>query len=176
MKFFLPTVRIYLFFSVLLGLVYPFGMTFLSETLFPDQAKGSLIKNKDGQWIGSKLIAQKFTNPKYFWPRPSAVDYNPLPSGGSNLGPISQDLAVKIKERQAQGLSSDLLYASGSGLDPHISPEAALSQVSRVAQARGMIEEELRATVQKYIENRALGFLGEKHVNVLLLNLALDQR
>jgi K+-transporting ATPase ATPase C chain len=133
---------------------------------------------KDGKVVGSSLLAQKFQAPEYFWERPSAVDYNPMPSGGSNFGPTSADLKAKIAERQKQGLSGDMLYSSASGLDPHISPAAARSQVERIVVARKLGEtgkQKLLELIDRHTEGRAFGFLGEVRINVLQLNLALDQ-
>jgi K+-transporting ATPase ATPase C chain len=185
MRHILPALRNYLFITVLVGLLYPLAMTGLAQVFFPYQANGSLIE-KDGHVVGSGLLSQKFTTPRYFWPRPSAVDYNPLPSGGSNLGPISADLLKATQDRAkalgvtdpakiAETVPQELLFASGSGLDPEIDLESALFQVSRVAQARGVPEAAIRSKVQESLEARQLGFLGEERVNVLKLNLALDK-
>lgn len=160
--------------TVLTGLIYPVVMTVFAQ-VFHQKANGSLIESS-GQIVGSELIAQGFQKPEYFWPRPSAIGYNPLPSGGSNLGPLSSDLLNQVKERSSKGMKEDLLFASASGLDPHISPEAALSQASRVATARQVSEESIRSIVNQFIESRQLGFLGEPRVNVLKLNLALDKK
>ena len=177
--------------TLLTGLAYPFAIAGLAQLLFPSQAAGSLI-TKDGKVIGSKLIGQNFNEPKYFWPRPSnAVDsgdkekrpYNAVYSSGSNLGPTSKDLmeriagdVKKLQEGRTAPVPVNLATASGSGLDPHISPAAALYQVARVAKARGLQEDQVRRVVEQHTEGRDLGFLGEPRVNVLLLNLALDQQ
>jgi K+-transporting ATPase ATPase C chain len=184
----LPAVRLLLVLTVLTGILYPVAITLAANALFPAQANGSLIEH-DGHVIGSALIGQSFTSDRYFWPRPSAVDYNPLPSGASNLGPTSAALQAKVIERaaairQANHLAedavipTDLLFASGSGLDPHITPDAARLQIDRVDTARGFTSTQraqLTALVEQSIEPPQLGLLGEPRVNVLLLNLAVDQ-
>lgn len=181
MKSFTIAVRNYFFLTLLLGIIYPYAMTGLSKVFFADQAEGSLVRIGE-QIVGSKLIAQKFESPKYFWSRPSATDYNPLPSGGSNAGPINADL-VKATQERAQKLGQDaknvpqqLLFASASGLDPHIDLKSALFQVPRVALSRGVPESEIKSTIEGLVESRQLGFLGEERINVLELNLALDNR
>lgn len=178
----LPAIRSYLFFSLFFGLAYPFAMTGISQVIFPHEAGGSLVE-QNGKIIGSRLIAQKFTSPSYFWPRPSSQDYNPQPSGGSNWGPISADLKKQVDERAtklraAHGTSEipqDLLFASASGLDPHISPEAAFYQANRVAQARSVDPKQIHQLIEGQVHGRQVGFLGEPNVNVLELNLALDR-
>ncbi len=177
MKHFTTSLKMLGFMSFLTGVIYPLLITLLSQTFFKPEASGSLVL-KNGEIVGSKLIAQKFESPRYFWPRPSAIDYNPLPSGGSNLGPLSLDLKTKLEERKAKlgsDIPSDLLYASASGLDPHISIAAAMFQIPRVASARGMDPEQLKSIVEKSIEKRQLEILGEPRVNVLALNLFLDE-
>ena len=185
---FLPAARLLLVLTVLTGILYPVAITLAANVLFPAQANGSLIV-RDGQVIGSALIGQAFTSERYFWPRPSAIDYNPLPSGGSNLGPTSAALQAKVIERAAAirqanhladdaAIPTDLLFASGSGLDPHISPDAARLQIDRVAAARGFTpaqRDQLAALIERSIEPPQLGVLGEPRVNVLRLNLAVDQ-
>lgn len=182
MKNFLPAARLFLFLTILCGLVYPVLMTGLAQFFFSKKAQGSLIY-QNGQLIGSELIGQNFEKPDYFWGRPSAVGYNPQPSGGSNLGPASADLKKIIEDRrvkliQAHGTSQeppqDLLFASASGLDPHISPEAAFYQVHRVAEARHQNEATLRQLVESSIEPSQWHFFGQPRVNVLLLNMALN--
>jgi K+-transporting ATPase ATPase C chain len=184
MSHWMPAIRIKIFLTVLLGLIYPFVMTGLSQALFPRQASGSFI-DKNGVLVGSDWIAQKFEKPQYFWPRPSGVDYNPLPSGGSNLGPTSADLKKAVDERRAKlqtahganhPVPPELLFASGSGLDPDISPEAALYQAERVANTRHMELNQVQGLIQQFTQARDLGFLGEPRVNVLKLNLALDEK
>lgn len=184
MKHLIPAIRIKLFFILLLGLIYPFLMTGISQTLFPHQASGDFL-TRGGVVIGSSWISQNFEKTEYFWPRPSAVGYNPLPSGGSNLGLTSQELKKTVEERKAKLKAAhpdekieppqDLLFASGSGLDPHISPEAAQYQLHRVATARSMNLELVQKLIEQVTENRRFGILGEPVVNVLALNLALDK-
>jgi K+-transporting ATPase ATPase C chain len=172
--------------TVLTGIVYPLAFTGLAHILFPRQAEGSLIE-RDGRVVGSTLIGQPFKDPGHFWSRPSATSpqpYNGALSSGSNLGPLNLDLHAAVKERvealraadpAATGpVPVDLVTTSGSGLDPHISPAAALYQVPRVARARGLTEQEVRRLVAEHTQGRQLGFLGEPVVNVLELNLALD--
>jgi potassium-transporting ATPase KdpC subunit len=168
------------------GFVYPAAATLLAQAFFPAQANGSLIQ-KDGRAVGSRLIGQQFDSPAYFWGRLSATSpnpYNPLASGGSNLGPTNPALADEAKGRIAAlraadpsntaPIPVDLATSSGSGLDPEISPAAAEYQVGRVARARGLPPEAVRALVAQHTKGRQLGFLGEARVNVLELNLALD--
>jgi len=177
MKIALQSIRIYLVITLLTGVIYPLAMTGVAQLLFPKQANGSRII-ENGKLVGSDLIAQKFESPKYFWPRPSAADYATVASGASNKGPTSADLKKSIEERREKfGTEApvDLLTASGSGLDPHISPEAARLQIPRVASARNMSIQKITALVDQTIEQPQLGFLGEPRVNVLQLNRALDQ-
>jgi K+-transporting ATPase ATPase C chain len=181
--------------GLITGLAYPLAVTGIAEAIFPAQSQGSLIE-KDGKVIGSALIGQLFTEDKYFHGRPSATNtpdpkdstktvdapYNAANSLGSNLGPTSKALANRVKadveklkqENPSAPVPVDLVTTSGSGLDPDISPEAALFQVPRVAKARGLPEGRVRAMVDSQIEGRTLGLLGEAHINVLKLNLALD--
>src|SRR5262245_50779685 len=183
-----PAIVLTLMMTVLTGLVYPLVVTGVAQVLFPRQANGSLII-KDGKVVGSSLIGQPFDDPRYFWSRPSATSpfpYNAAASSGSNLGPTNPALADLVKARvetlraadpgNTAPVPVDLVTASGSGLDPHISPAGALYQVRRVAKARGLGEEAVRALVERRIEGRQLGFLGEPRVNVLTLNHALNAR
>jgi len=177
MRTILQSLRIYLVLTLLTGVLYPLAMTGIAQLFFPNQANGSRILERD-KLIGSSLIAQKFENPKYFWPRPSSGDYATVPSGASNKGPTAADLKKSIEERREKfGANApvDLLTASGSGLDPHISPEAARLQIPRVAGTRKIAAEKLATLVDQLIEHPQLGFLGEPRVNVLQLNLAVDQ-
>ena len=187
MKQLLIAIKATLLLTVLTGLMYPLLVTGLAKTLFRSQAGGSLIQ-ANGHTVGSELIGQRFTKPEYFHGRPSAAGndgYDGLSSGGSNLGPTNQKLADRVtddmKKFRAENptfsgtVPADLLTASGSGLDPHVSPAAAEAQVARVAGARKMTEEAVRQLVALHTEGRQLGILGEPRVNVLKLNLALDQ-
>lgn len=185
MKTIIQSLRTYLVLTVLLGLAYPFLMTGLAQALFEKKAQGSFVKDEHGRIVGSLLIAQKFESPKYFWPRPSSQDYNPMPSGGSNWGPTSQDLKKLVDERRTHWMAAhgeskvipgDLLFASASGLDPQISLEAANYQIERVAQARGMQTQQVQDVVKLMTQGREFGMFGEPTVNVLALNLALDKK
>ncbi len=172
--------------TVLTGLVYPLVVTGIAQSVFSRQANGSLIE-RDGAAVGSALIGQPFDDPKYFWSRPSATSpypYNAANSSGSNLGPLNPALTDAVKARiealqkadpeNKAPVPVDLVTASASGLDPHISPAAAEYQVARVAKARALSAERIRALVAEHTAGRQLGFLGEPRVNVLQLNLALD--
>lgn len=171
--------------TILTGVFYPMTVTALAHIIFPKQAAGSLIYTADSKSAGSLLIGQPFSDPKYFWSRPSATTdfpYNALASGGSNLGPTNKDLINQVGERakslRKSGIRGllpvDLVTTSGSGLDPHISEEGALLQVPRVARQRHLPEEKIRDLVENHLEGRQFGFLGAQRVNVLQLNLALD--
>jgi potassium-transporting ATPase KdpC subunit len=170
--------------TVLFGIFYPLAVTALAQLLFPKQANGQLIRRGD-QVIGSRLIGQPFTSARYFHPRPSAAGngYDAANSGGSNLGPTNQKLLDRVKaavvvahaENPNAPVPIDLVTASGSGLDPDISPAAAYFQVPRVARARAVSEQRLRELVTEHIQPRTIDILGEPRVNVLVLNLALDQ-
>jgi len=169
--------------TVLLGIIYPLVVTGIAQVLFPKKANGQLIE-ANGKVIGSRVIAQAFTAPGYFHPRPSAVNYDPTGSNGSQLGPTNQKLIDRVKgdtaalhaENAGAPVPIDLVTASASGLDPEITPAAAAFQISRVARARGINEDQLRELVSKHTEDRQWGFLGEARVNVLVLNLELDKR
>lgn len=174
MKNLFVALRVLVVLTVITGFAYPIGLTLLSGALFREKAGGSLVEAK-GKVVGSGLIAQEFKEERYFWPRPSAVAYNPLPSGGTNLGPTSKALGEKAEERSRAGFKGDMASSSASGLDPHISPESAFAQAGRVAKARGKTEEEIRELVARSVEGRQFGFLGQSRVNVLKLNLLLDQ-
>jgi K+-transporting ATPase ATPase C chain len=179
-----PAIVVFVLLSVVTGLAYPLVVTGVAQVVFPHQANGSLIEN-DGKRVGSELIAQNFDQPQYFWSRPSAANYNGGASTGSNLGPTNPALLDAVKARLAalkaadpdnnRPVPVDLVTASGSGLDPHISPAAAEYQLARVARARGVEEAEIRKFVDAFTEGRTLGVFGEPRVNVLQLNLALDR-
>jgi K+-transporting ATPase ATPase C chain len=180
-----PVVVLLAAFTLLLGVVYPAAITGIARAAFPDRASGSPLA-VDGRVVGSALVGQPFSGPRSFWPRPSATSpaYDALASGGSNLGPTSPELLASVERRvaalraahpEATGpVPVDLVTSSGSGLDPHLSPGAALVQVERVARARGLPAERVRALVLAQVEPRLLGFLGAPRVNVLRLNVALD--
>ena len=184
------SVRQTIVWTLVAGVLYTAVMTVVAQVLFPAQANGSLVE-KDGKIVGSALLAQQFTGTNYFWPRPSACSYGTGPSGlaassGSNLGPTSGALQTNVQNNITAFLTgnnlptntpvpADMVYASGSGLDPHISPEAARLQIKRVAASRGMNEDKVTALVEQFTEQPQWGFLGQARVNVLRLNLALDK-
>ena len=183
-----PALILLVVLTVVTGVIYPVIVTVVAQVVFPHQANGSLIV-KDGKVVGSALIGQPFDDPKYFWGRPSATSpfpYNAASSSGSNLSPTNPALVKSVQERvdalraadpgNTAPVPVDLVTASGSGLDPHISPAAALYQVSRVAKARKLDPAIVRDLVERHTEGRQLGFLGEPRVNVLALNLALDRK
>lgn len=186
MRLVFSAIVLFLLLTVLTGLVYPLFVTMAAQTIFPRQANGSVVET-DGRPVGSELIGQGFHGERYFWGRPSAtapVPYNAAAGSGSNQGPTNPALKTAVTDRvaalkaahpdQTQAPPVDLVTASGSGLDPHISPPAALYQAARVAKARGLRQEQVRQLVERHIEHRQLGVLGEPRVNVLKLNLALD--
>jgi K+-transporting ATPase ATPase C chain len=191
-----PAIVLIVALSLITGIAYPFAMTGIARVVFPTQAQGSLVE-RDGKIVGSTLIGQEFKGDGYFHGRPSATvapdpndstktvpaPYNAANSGGSNLGPTNKTLIERVQgdvekrkqENASARVPTDLVTTSGSGLDPHISPAAALFQVPRVAKARNMPEDRLRQLVDEHVEGRTLGLLGEPRVNVLALNLALDR-
>lgn len=182
-----PAITLFLLLTIMTGIAYPLAVTGVAIVLFPEQAAGSLI-SKNGKPVGSALIGQNFADARYFWGRPSATSpqpYNAQASGGSNQGPLNPALTEAVKGRIAalkaadpgnsKPVPMDLVTASASGLDPHISPAAADYQVARVAKARGLPAEKLAALIQQHTEGRQWGLFGEPRVNVLALNAALDE-
>jgi K+-transporting ATPase ATPase C chain len=180
-----PAIVLTILFAILLGLVYPLAMTGIGQAIFPSQANGSLIRDVAGRVVGSSVVGQAFTSDRYFQTRLSAAGkgYDALASSGSNLGPTSQALVDRVKpdiaKRRAEGVTgpmpADLVTASGSGLDPDLSPESARAQAARVARARMLPEARVRALVEENVEHPLLGILGEERVNVLALNRQLDR-
>lgn len=184
------SIRQTILWSLVAGVAYPIVMTVIAQLCFPHAANGSLVE-RNGKIIGSAFMAQQFTGTNYFWPRPSACTYGSSPSGivassGSNLGPTSSALHTNVVNNISSFISgnnlptnaavpADMVYASASGLDPHISPEAARLQVARVAVSRGLPEEQVKELVEKFVEQPQWGIFGEPRVNVLLLNVALDE-
>jgi len=186
MKDLKPAILLLIVFTVICGGAYPAVVTGIAHALFPSQAQGSLVVDNNGRETGSKLIGQPFSDPKYFWPRPSATAdfaYNPAASGGSNMGPANpaylRIVADRVKALRDGGLTgpipAELAQASGSGLDPHISPEAARIQIPRVAKARAIELEKIMRLVDSRVEDRTFGVLGSPRINVLELNLELDK-
>jgi K+-transporting ATPase ATPase C chain len=186
MKDIKPAILLFIIFTVICGGIYPAVVTGLAYAIFPKQATGSFITDNSGKEIGSTLISQPFTDPKYFWPRPSATsDFgnNSMASGGSNAGPTNPDylktVGDRVKVLRDSGVTgqvpADLVQASASGLDPHISPESALVQVQRVAKSRGVTEDAVVKAIAQATKDRQLGILGVPRVNVLVLNLELDR-
>ena len=184
---FRPALVVFFLLSVLTGIVYPLVVTATARTLFPAQAAGSLVE-RDGKVVGSSLIGQNFGDPGHFWGRPSAtapMAYNASASGGANQGPLNPALVAAVRARvealraadpdPTAAVPVDLVTTSASGLDPHVSPAAALYQVPRVARARGLAAERVRSLVEQNVEGRLWGVLGEPRVNVLALNLALER-
>jgi potassium-transporting ATPase KdpC subunit len=184
----LPGLRIKIFFTILLGVIYPLAMTGISQIVFPHQANGSLITSGN-KVIGSEIIAQSFTKPEYFHPRPSVAGnngYDGTASGGSNYGPTNKKLIDRVSASVEQfrkenpdyqgPIPSDLVTTSASGLDPHLSPDSAAAQVPRVSKARGIPADQLNQIVSQFTEGPDFAILGEPRVNVLKLNLALDQK
>jgi K+-transporting ATPase ATPase C chain len=183
----LIAIKLLLVMTVLTGVIYPFFVTGLAQLTFPAKANGSLVK-QGGKIIGSELIGQKFDSSIYFWSRPSAIDYNPIPSGASNLGPTNDKLKKQVAERRklfsainsiadTTQIPKEMLFASASGLDPHISPEAALLQLRRVVSARNLNDtqkQEVQDLIKSKIEGPQYFLFGEPRINVFRLNLALD--
>jgi len=177
MKTLIQSLRILILFTILTGVLYPILVTVLAGAFFRDKASGSLVTNHDTV-IGSSLLAQKCEKQDLFWPRPSGCDYATVPSGASNLGPTSAALAKVLDDRRKQfgeNAPVDLLTASGSGLDPHISPEAAVFQIARIAKARNLPANRLEEMVRIHTERPQFGVLGSARVNVFALNIALNQ-
>jgi K+-transporting ATPase ATPase C chain len=183
MKELIAALRMFLWMTILTGIAYPLIVTGIAQLTMKHKADGSMV-DVDGKIVGSALIGQKFTSDRYFWGRPSSVDYNPLPSGGSNLGPTSEALKKAVEERRAAvvkaqegvdpaAVPSELLYASGSGLDPHISPATAKYQIPRIMKARNLKDE--KDIIRLIDELTEKSIVGHTSVNVLLLNVALDQ-
>jgi potassium-transporting ATPase KdpC subunit len=189
-KLIIQSIRQTILWTLVAGVAYPVAITIIAQIAFKDQANGSLV-TRDGKIVGSALLAQQFTGTNYFWPRPSACTYGTgasglVASGGSNLGPTSGALQTNVMNNAAAFISgnnlptntvvpADMVFASASGLDPHISPEAARLQIARVAASRGLSAEKVTALVEQFIEQPQWGIFGQARVNVLLLNLALDR-
>ena len=181
-----PAVVMIALFTGVLGVAYPFAVTGVAQTVFSEQADGSLVRDKAGKVVGSALVGQTFAEPVYLHPRPSAAGdgYDASSSSGSNLGPLNPDLIARVKtdadalraETGAAVIPADAVTASASGLDPHISPAYARLQAARIAQARGVAVQEVSKVIEQHVEGRTFGVLGQPRVNVLLTNMALDAR
>jgi len=188
MKHLFPALRLLLIMTILTGVFYPLAITGIAQAFFSHQANGNMFR-VGGKIKGSELVGQKFASARYFWSRPSAIDYNPMPSGATNLGPTSVALQEAVRQRRAHIVSADalpsdaripvdMLFASASGVDPHISPETARLQIDRIAKARGFTTEQkskLAVLVEHFIESPQWGIFGDPRVNVFRLNVALDQ-
>jgi K+-transporting ATPase ATPase C chain len=182
----LKNLRVSLVLLLICGIIYPLAMTGVAQVMFPAKADGSLIKDEGGKVVGSELIGQSFKNPKYFSGRISSIEYNASGSGSGNYAPSNEDMIERTKndikaflennpDVEKEDIPADLLTNSGSGLDPHISPVAAKIQVPRIAEARGISEEQLESLITKNTEKQQYGVLGESRINVLQLNLELDR-
>lgn len=181
-----PAVVMIALFTGVLGVAYPFAVTGVAQTVFTEQADGSLVRDKAGKVVGSALVGQTFAEPIYLHPRPSAAGdgYDASSSSGANLGPLNPDLIARVKtdadalraETGAAVIPADAVTASASGLDPHISPAYARLQAARIAQARGVAVQEVSKVIEQHVEGRTFGVLGQPRVNVLLTNMALDAR
>lgn len=181
-----PAVVMIALFTGVLGVAYPFAVTGVAQTVFSEQADGSLVRDKAGKVVGSALVGQTFAEPIYLHPRPSAAGdgYDASSSSGANLGPLNPDLIARVKtdadalraETGAAVIPADAVTASASGLDPHISPAYAELQIARIASARGVGEAQVREVIEQHVEGRTFGVLGQPRVNVLLTNMALDAR
>lgn len=181
-----PALVMVVLFTGLLGVAYPLAVTGVAQAAFPSQANGSLVKDADGKVVGSALLGQAFVQPTYLHPRPSAAGdgYDASASSGTNMGPLNADLAARVKDDTARlktenatgAIPADAVTASASGLDPHVSPQYAALQISRIAKARGVKEAQVREVIENHIEGRTFGVLGQPRVNVLLTNRALDAR
>ena len=181
-----PALVMVVLFTGLLGVAYPLAVTGVAQAAFPSQANGSLVKDADGKVVGSALVGQAFVQLAYLHPRPSAAGdgYDASASSGTNMGPLNTDLAARVKDDTARlkaenptgAIPADAVTASASGLDPHVSPQYAAFQISRIAKARGVEEAQVREVIEDHIEGRTFGVLGQPRVNVLLTNRALDAR
>ncbi|GAA0377528.1 potassium-transporting ATPase subunit KdpC [Brevundimonas terrae] len=181
-----PALVMVVLFTGLLGVAYPLAVTGVAQAAFPSQANGSLVKDTGGKVVGSALVGQAFVQPAYLHPRPSAAGngYDASASSGTNMGPLNADLTARVKDDTARlkaenptgAIPADAVTASASGLDPHVSPQYAAFQISRIAKARGVKEAQVREVIENHIEGRTFGVLGQPRVNVLLTNRALDAR